>query len=496
MSSARLTEVESKINEVRQRLANLSLSFHHDEEAGCPPAVCAINDAGRSAPPLVERDANTSVTVKSATPPPTGDMSRLVELAKREAAQRESCQDMPQRLGCHWSATASFLSREKMQVGPQGHTYYDPTPAAPPAEFRGSALVSAASYQQPSARPVRRAPASSSSSPQSALSCSGHCLTPRAAAAPASELTPERGGGFDPFQAVQARLREKLRRAGASRSPLSSTGSAARSPSPKLQEARQGGQATLLACAPDDAVKDAVLGAAQTELGGGEEGPQGGTERQTVEAATPNERAAADAICRVKQRLASPAPQGAAALAHASLNDKGHRQKRAARKPPTRDASARSSSLLLGEGTANRPSQRRSFQTPRRPNAVDSRRESPCRGAQPALPLKTVPQRTVLDVLTGAEVFALMRLRGIIVSRGETGECALPETRCHSVYLSPDEHKQLLDLRANLRRRSSPAVKPDEKSLSRAQRSASTRSSSRSLPARQSSPLWRAAPNW
>ncbi|KAG8345699.1 hypothetical protein TRVL_03479 [Trypanosoma vivax] len=67
------------------------------------------------------------------------------------------------------------------------------------------------------------------------------------------------------------------------------------------------------------------------------------------------------------------------------------------------------------------------------------------------LPRQTAPQRTVLDVLTGAEFFALMRLRGVIVSRGDTGEYLLPETHCHSVYLTPTEHKQLLQLRAKLR---------------------------------------------
>ncbi|SCU67787.1 uncharacterized protein TEOVI_000858700 [Trypanosoma equiperdum] len=70
---------------------------------------------------------------------------------------------------------------------------------------------------------------------------------------------------------------------------------------------------------------------------------------------------------------------------------------------------------------------------------------------RPVLPRKTAPQRTVLDILTGAELFALLRLRGVIVSRGDTGEYLLPEARCHSVYLSPEEHRQLLDLRTKLR---------------------------------------------
>ncbi|RNF06229.1 hypothetical protein TraAM80_04052 [Trypanosoma rangeli] len=490
MSSARLTEVESKINEVRHRLANLSLSFQHDEDTECPPAVFAIKEAGRRTSPLVERDVNKNVTVKSEVPAPTGDMNRLVELAKREAAQRESCHPTPQRLGCKVSKTASFLSKERTQGAPHGHAYYDSTPADQTTQYCGAAVTSVASFQQPSARPVRRAPLYSSDSPQSASSCFGRCFDVRAAAAPMTQLTPERGSGFDPLQAVQARLREKLRKSVVSRSLHSSEESTARSPSPSLkpQEQWQKTQPRVSVCVPDDAVSDTV----QTELGGCGEQAHEGPKRPTVEATTPNVRAATKAVRRVKQQFASPASPGAASLSH-SLNGEGHRQKHVAPKPVMREVFARFSSVVHSEGSANRSSQRQPLQTPRRSSVVGSRQESPCRVAQPALPLKTTPQRTVLDVLTGAEVFALMRLRGIIVSRGETGESALPEARCHSIYLSHDEHKQLLELRANLQLRSSSAMKLNGKRQSRAQRSASTRSSSRSLPLRQSSSAGRAA---
>jgi hypothetical protein len=63
-------------------------------------------------------------------------------------------------------------------------------------------------------------------------------------------------------------------------------------------------------------------------------------------------------------------------------------------------------------------------------------------GAQPVL-------------LSGAEVFAILRLRGIISSEGNTGEHLLPPVRCHRMVLTPGENGQLLQLRealkANLR---------------------------------------------
>jgi hypothetical protein len=49
--------------------------------------------------------------------------------------------------------------------------------------------------------------------------------------------------------------------------------------------------------------------------------------------------------------------------------------------------------------------------------------------------------------LSGAEVFAVLRLRGMITSQGITGEHMLPTTQCHSMQLTTGEHAQLLQLR-------------------------------------------------
>lgn len=61
-------------------------------------------------------------------------------------------------------------------------------------------------------------------------------------------------------------------------------------------------------------------------------------------------------------------------------------------------------------------------------------------------------KRSVKAALSGAEVFALLRLRGVIMSSGDTGERLLPPTRSHSMMLSEDEFQQLKQLRASLAR--------------------------------------------
>ena len=78
-----------------------------------------------------------------------------------------------------------------------------------------------------------------------------------------------------------------------------------------------------------------------------------------------------------------------------------------------------------------------------------------------------------LVALSGAELFAILRLRGVISSHGQTGEHLLPLTSCHSMFLSTDEYSQLLQLRellktqaraspknASERRRVSPGASP------------------------------------
>ncbi|PWU97031.1 hypothetical protein C4B63_17g261 [Trypanosoma cruzi] len=493
MSSTRLTEVESKINEVRHRLANLSLSFQLDEDTARPCEVHAVKDDNQNSPVLVERDLNRSVTAKSAMPASTGDMNRLVELARREAAQRDGSHQTPQPNGCKERRRTTHFSTENLQIGLQGHTYYDPTPAAPTTQYHVSAWAPTASFQQQPARSAGRAPLYSSHVPTSTLSCAGH--RSNAPAAAASTPRPNSGlvGGFDPLQAVQARLREKLRKSAASRSPLSSPGSTEQSPSPKPQELWQTGHSGALTCAPDDASNEVLPSTTQTGLKKTKGEQQ---EQQNVEASTPKIKGATDVIRNAKQRFASPGSPGVASLSQSFLDGKGHCQNRVASKPLPKDVYSRSSSAFRSESFKNPSSQKKSVQTPRRPSSVASRQRSPCQVAQPALPRKSTPQRTVLDVLTGAEVFALMRLRGIIVSRGETGECTLPETRCHSIYLSPDEHKQLLDLRANLRLRHFSVKKKGDKSQPIAPRSLSRKSSSKPLPVRRSSSALHDAPKW
>lgn len=49
--------------------------------------------------------------------------------------------------------------------------------------------------------------------------------------------------------------------------------------------------------------------------------------------------------------------------------------------------------------------------------------------------------------LSGAEVFAVLRLRGIITSQGVTGEHLLPTAHCHTMQLTTGEYAQLLQLR-------------------------------------------------
>ena len=60
--------------------------------------------------------------------------------------------------------------------------------------------------------------------------------------------------------------------------------------------------------------------------------------------------------------------------------------------------------------------------------------------------------RTVRAALSGAEVFAVLRLRGTITSSGDTGERLLPPTRNHILQLTEEEHSQLRQLRLSLAR--------------------------------------------
>nr|AAO84668.1 unknown [Trypanosoma cruzi] len=398
MSSTRLTEMESKINEVRHRLANLNLSFQLDEDAARPCEVHAVKDDKQNSPVLVERDLNRSVTAKSAMPASTGDMNRLVELARREAAQRDGSHQTPQPNGCKERRRTTHFSTENLQIGLQGHTYYDPTPAAPTTQYHVSAWAPTASFSS-SLRDRRGELIIFSHVPTSTLSCAGHRSNVPAAAAPTSRPTSGLVGGFDPLQAVQARLREKLRKSAASRSPLSSPGSAEQSPSPKPQELWQTSHSGALTCAPDDASNEVLPSTTQTGLKKTKREQQ---EQQNVEASTPKIKGATDVICNAKQRFASPGSPGVASLSQSFLDGKGHCQNRVASKPLPKDVYSRSTSAFRSEISANPSFQKKSVQIPRRPSSVASRQRSPCQLAQPALSRKsTSATEQVLDVLTG-----------------------------------------------------------------------------------------------
>lgn len=69
--------------------------------------------------------------------------------------------------------------------------------------------------------------------------------------------------------------------------------------------------------------------------------------------------------------------------------------------------------------------------------------------------LRPMNKRTVYaEDLTGAELLAILRMRHIIQSLGETEEYKLPATRCHRMLLTEEERRQVYLLRDQLARRS------------------------------------------
>ncbi|KEG15388.1 hypothetical protein DQ04_00091220 [Trypanosoma grayi] len=473
MSSSGLADVEKKINEVRDRLVNLSLSFQRDEHTAhpSPAAVHASRSAEQRPAVLAERSVNEGCATK-------GGLSRIVELAKREAMQRQSGGETLQLGIRKESQTASPVPSEKSLTGLQAHTYYDTTPAAAPAP-RAGAATSAALFQRV-AKPTRAA-AFYDSSPTH-INLSHDCERfPNTDAPPTSTSTPVLGPetvrGFDPFQAVQARLREKLRKPTLYRSPPSSPDNSAKSPSPKLQEVWQTGPAILQAGRERDASTDTSPNAKGTTM-------NESIQQRAVEARSPSVRAVGDAIRHVKEQFASVCTPVRASTPRSSAATEAQCPVRRTAQSSRADPRPRRPSETRRESVSRCSAQQRTAPTPRRPSTATARRSTSSRAASPALPVRTDPHRTVLDVLTGAEFFALMRLRGVLVSRGETGECTLPDTRCHSVYLSPEEHRQLVELRANLQLRTasmktSAATRPAGKTLNSRRSSPPTRGASR-----------------
>ncbi|GET91498.1 hypothetical protein, conserved [Leishmania tarentolae] len=66
-------------------------------------------------------------------------------------------------------------------------------------------------------------------------------------------------------------------------------------------------------------------------------------------------------------------------------------------------------------------------------------------------PISLNVEATILCPVTGAELFALLRMRGLIDSEGDTEEYRLPPVRCHRLYVTAEEHRQLKLLRHSLR---------------------------------------------
>lgn len=90
------------------------------------------------------------------------------------------------------------------------------------------------------------------------------------------------------------------------------------------------------------------------------------------------------------------------------------------------------------------PSSRRSVSAPRNPSIGS--RGAASRPPAPK-PISLHVDATVLEVVNGAELFALLRMRGVIQSQGDTEEYRLPARRCHRLYVTSEEHRQLQQLR-------------------------------------------------
>ncbi|KAG5470562.1 hypothetical protein LSCM1_01806 [Leishmania martiniquensis] len=84
-----------------------------------------------------------------------------------------------------------------------------------------------------------------------------------------------------------------------------------------------------------------------------------------------------------------------------------------------------------------------------RSTAGASRRSVQQTAARPK-PISLNVEATILCAVTGAELFALLRMRGLIESEGNTEEYRLPPARCHRLYVTPEEHRQLKLLRQSL----------------------------------------------
>ncbi|KAH9578633.1 hypothetical protein LSM04_001056 [Trypanosoma melophagium] len=513
MSSVILADVESKMNEVRDRLKNLSITLNCNEATTTTMKISSTTSTPvlntrvkgrdeRNTHVLTERNVNEGRGQKSDISTSTGGLDRLVELAKREASHRQNNinnnnnsnninknsnvinkhnDSIPSERGTQpvnnrEAQNTSCAVSEKSLTGLEAHTYYETTCAAPQSQYTHHIIPTAFSNVtvQPTNVMAKR--------PAVPFQTSAERFAKIHKSTPTFQLRtgmPATSGTFDPFQAVQARLREKLRKSVVCSTTDSSPVDSAKSPSPDLKNVWQSAPSETQTSPRGNSLSDGSPNATQiwTDETQRQQEEQEGKNKSAV-SRSPSVRAAAAAIRNVKEHFSSTAmnrvsrcssSRSSAVGEHRHQQYHPHQQqqqrrererekipRRSSARPVEMNVQPRSSSIQRREksivGTVHQVERQ---STPRRPSSVNSRRSSPSFRAQSPIPLKTAPQRTVLDVLTGAEVFALLRLRGVLVSRGDTGECALPETRCHSMYLSPEEHKQLVELRARLRLRSS-----------------------------------------
>jgi hypothetical protein len=102
---------------------------------------------------------------------------------------------------------------------------------------------------------------------------------------------------------------------------------------------------------------------------------------------------------------------------------------------------------------------------PRERSTTGSQLSRPWGSAPRTKPISLNVEATILASVTGAELFALLRMRGLIDSEGDTEEYRLPPARCHRLYVTADELRQLQMLRQSIQ-----AVEEDRKDVPSYQR--------------------------
>lgn len=123
------------------------------------------------------------------------------------------------------------------------------------------------------------------------------------------------------------------------------------------------------------------------------------------------------------------------------------------RRSSTRPQSERHASSNSSNGMWRpRPSTNPSSSHPRERSSIGSQpqRGSAAVSAPRSKPISLNVEATILASVTGAELFALLRMRGLIDSEGDTEEYRLPPSRCHRLYVTADELRQLQLLRQSM----------------------------------------------